>query len=226
MRKAGKGTPESVLILGAGHFGARAAALLEGRGLPVLVVDRDLDRFSALGASVRLIRADAVDFLLEREKDFHPEQLLVPAVPFHVAFEWLRRSCQGSREVTQVPVPEAVKQGLPFTWPGSEGSLLVSCADFVCPDDCPEPAACTVTGERRQHPLWERFQGLRVPGVLVQTIRSRQLAPGLGGFRFKELLRVRGEFLAMEGGAGILGTACGCHGILTAFDLTGISGAA
>jgi len=213
---------EAVFIVGAGHFGGRAARILSRRGVAGIYV-LDLDETSLAGLEdlpVTALRYDGVLFLAENFPRLHPTNTIVPAIPVHLAYEWLKRSLEGHYHFTQIPVPKEVKERLPHTWPGGEGSLLASYADFLCPDDCPEPDVCTVTGERREMPMHALLRGVAVPEFKVHMIRSRQLAPGLGGYAVEDLSRAA-EAIAgkKEMNKWLLGTACKCHGILTAFEI-------
>ncbi|MCF8062162.1 MAG: hypothetical protein K9M82_06575 [Deltaproteobacteria bacterium] len=113
-----------------------------------------------------------------------------------------------------------MRQALPHTWIAGDGSLLVSYADFLCPEDCAEPEdGCTVTGEIRQ-PLYERLAALEVPGYEVQVIRSRQLAPGLGGYSAGDLRALQARVYDAPGrGRWLIGTACRCHGTITGLEV-------
>ena len=68
-------------------------------------------------------------------------------------------------------------------------------------------------------PLYEILRNLAHPEFYTHAVRSRQLAPGLGGYRVKDLQEMADKVLHHEKGSVFLGTACKCHGILTAFTL-------
>jgi hypothetical protein len=217
----GEVPPDGIFIIGAGHFGGRAARLLSAdRRPPLFVVDVDRDRLSRLeDLPVTVIPSEGIRFLVRHSERLNPENFIVPAIPIHLAFEWLREAAGPGRRIRQIPVPEEVKEGLPFTWPGQEGSLLVSYADFQCPDDCPEPEYCTVTGERRDEPLYGVLGKVEVHGFRVHVVRSHQLAPGLGGYRVADLTGTAERVGGGQAGRWLLGTACKCHGVLTALSV-------
>ena len=212
---------EAVFVIGAGHFGTRAARLIrQNSDAPIFVVDMDKNRLSDVAMlGVKWIECDGILFLFKNYHLMSPATTIVPAVPLHLAYEWLTRYFAGSCEVQKIGVPDEIKTRLPHTWSGSEGSLLVSYADFVCPDDCPEPVFCTVTGERRKQPLYDLLGHLDLPGFHVHVIRSHQLAPGLGGYTVADLTGAAGELKKTDMGKWLLGTACRCHGMLTAFKI-------
>ena len=212
---------DAVFIIGAGRFGSRAARILSGRGSQVFIVDLNAERLSLLESlPVQAIVYDGVRFLAENFVRFHENNLIVPSVPLHLAFEWLRLSLEGKGKMEKTAVPAEILPDFLHHWPASEGSLLVSYADFECPDDCPEPERCTVTGEERNMPLHEILRNLTHPEFYTYAVRSRQLAPGLGGYEVKDLREMADKVLHHEKGSFFLGTACKCHGILTAFTLT------
>lgn len=214
---------DAIFIIGAGHFGKRAVSILNQKSdSPISVLDKDENRLLELkGLTVKKILSDGIDFLVENFHILSSSNIIIPAIPVHLASEWLKKYLDNDFGVNQIQVPEGIKTSLPHTWPGIEGSLLVSYADFQCPDDCPEPADyCTITKEKRKTPLYDLLGQLKLPEFKVHIIRSRQLAPGLGGFRVDDLkklvVRVRDEGI----GRWLMGTACKCHGTVTALEIT------
>ncbi len=214
----------TILIIGAGHFGERAVRILNaGPQRPLLLIDRDKDRLSKInGLNVTKILADGVQFLSDHYTLLNPSNMIVPAIPAHLALEWLKRHLTEKFQqyhVQLLPIPKQTPATLPYTWEGNDGSLLISYADFKCPDDCPEPAeACTVTGESRSKPLHALLAEINPPGFQNHVITSRQLAPGLGGYAFAELQNLFQKVLQAEKSKWLIGTACKCHGVMTAME--------
>jgi len=212
----------TILIIGAGRFGRRAAQGLNNGTLgPIIVVDRDPASLKGIQLPrVKTKVSEGVDFLLLRQESLNPSDIIVPAVPMHLAFVWLTRYLYNTYHPSQVPVPEELISGLPFTWAGKEGSLLVSYADFRCPEDCPEPAHfCTATGKRREVPLHGLLGRMKPRGYGVHIIRSRQLAPGIGGYLAGDLETLLERVRNGVQKKWLIGTACRCHGTLSAMEL-------
>ena len=212
----------SVIIIGAGHFGQRAVGVLGARGNKRLWVfekdERALHGISAPG--VERILADGVPFLKEHADLLPPSTIIVPALPVHLAFEWLRKTLKKDHFCRRVKVPAQIRSLLPHTWEGGEGSLLVSYADFRCPDNCPEPADhCTVTGKKRGKPMYQLLGDTALPGFRVHVIRSRQLAPGVGGYSVGELKGLLGRVESGGDSKWLVGTACKCHGVVSALEV-------
>ena len=212
-------TEDTVFIIGAGHFGARAARIVcQQSDSPVFVVDPDEKGLANLkDFRVKKILGDGIQFLITNFHYLKQVNTIVPALPIHLAYEWLKGFLPGDMKIKKLPVPET-NPPLPHIWTASEGSTLVSYADFLCPDDCPEPASCTVTGERREHPLYALLRDINLPPFNMHIIRSRQLAPGLGGYKVEDLKNAAEKVSTDKARMWILGTACKCHGILTAFE--------
>ncbi|MBW1981928.1 MAG: potassium transporter [Deltaproteobacteria bacterium] len=204
-------------ILGAGRFGTLATErLLRQKGDRQLVlVDRDRSRLAGVvDARVAKVEGDAIDFL---DKNLHVmPDWLVPAVPLHVAFQWLCRRLSRRGSVSQLPVPAILDSRLPNPHRGSDGTLYTSFATFICPDDCEEPdGRCTFTGKPRKADLYRVLSEMAVPGYLTVVIRSQQLAPGVGGYQpaaLQELLRQAEQSERQI----IVATACRCHGVVNA----------
>lgn len=220
--------PHAVFIIGAGHFGRRAALLLrrETPEIPVYAVDRREEQLSVLRhCGVQVIQGDGVRFAVENVRFMAPDHLLVPAVPLHLAFEWLKGDLGSRFAFRAAEIPREVLASVPQIWEAGDGSLLVSYADFLCPEDCPEPECCTVTGEKRDRPMHALLEGLRFAddrGVYI--VRSRQLAPGLGGYRALDLTGMADVIASSGKSRWVLGTACRCHGVISAFEISGNPG--
>ena len=213
-------TEDTVFIIGAGHFGARAARIICQRSdSPLFVVDPDEKSLSDLNdLRIEKILGDGIQFLIDNFHYLKQTNTIVPALPVHLAYEWLKGFLPGDMKIKKLPVPET-KPPLPNALPASDGSMLVSYADFLCPDDCPEPVYCTVTGEKREQPLYSLLRNLNSPPFDMHIIQSRQLAPGLGGYKVEDLKNAAEKVSTNKARMWILGTACKCHGILTAFEV-------
>jgi hypothetical protein len=116
-------------------------------------------------------------------------------------------------------VPEAVVQRLPNVFRGEGGAIYASNADFLCPDNCPEPEAiCTHTGKPRPCNLYEKLGEVAAPPFRAIVVRSLQLAPGVGGYRPETLFQTLAAVQRVSGPV-LLSTACRCHGVMHAFTV-------
>lgn len=206
-------------VLGAGRFGSLAVRriLRQQRDCRLLVVDHDLNRLEKLGdESIKTVVQDAVTFLLE-----HPglgSEWIVPAVPVHVAFLWLCQYLSREVTVTELPVPQELDNQVPNALRARGGGLYTSFATFRCPDDCEEPAdRCTVTGKLREAHLFDVLRQVEVPGYNALVVRSQQLAPGVGGYRFCVLWWLLDQVRASRNPV-LVATACRCHGVVHALQ--------
>ncbi len=207
------------LIIGCGHFGSRAIETLlrKDHRAAIIVVDKDekaLEKVSSF--HVERIAGDGISFLnqsLKKGRDTY----IIPAVPFHLAFEYILSQLKPlgakRRKVSDIT-------GLPNPMKGKSGDLYTSIADFLCPEDCPEPAQyCTVTKERRQKPLFQILKDLEGP-FESKVIRSKQLGLGVGGYLPGDLLKIVREI--KKAGASdrliLISTACRCHGVTSALS--------
>lgn len=209
---------QKVYILGSGRFGRRAFNYLKPRfqKANITVVDQRFDRLKPIIADGgQAVAMDAVSFLTAAKAKLDLDDWIVPAVPIHLAFEWLQQELKS--ECRPIPVPEELEALLPNVMKGTDGQIYTSNADFICPDDCPEPVNyCTVTGEPRPQVLCDTLSSLKLPGFHATGLVSLQLAPGVGGYQWRALCRALKDIKAHPGGM-LFSTACKCHGVMHAF---------
>ena len=177
---------DNLWIIGGGKFGLRAArALAKKHSLTRLTivekekaVCRQLDQ---LGFEV--VCMDGIEFLeCNLTGETYPDWI-VPAIPLHVAFEWIRTKLTKTRTVQKIPVPQNLVTELPNPITADTGQLYVSIADFECPENCAEPdEICTHTGKPRPMVLHEFLKSIQLKGAKTIVIQSHQLAPGVGGY--------------------------------------------
>lgn len=204
-------------ILGAGHFGSLAAKriLQRKKGCKVLVVDYREDALADLGDEpLKPLKQDAVEFLLSQ--DGKGDEWIIPAIPEHVAFFYLCQRLTKEGTVTPLAVPTVLDQEIPNPTRGKGGVLYTSFASFRCPDDCQEPEEmCSVTRKPREANLYELIQQIEVPGYQTLVVRSRQLAPGVGGYQLSTLWLLL-EAVRFSEKSILVATACRCHGVINA----------
>ncbi len=206
-----------VVILGAGKFGLKAALKLSQKETNrVAVVDADAVRCEAVTAlGIDAVCEDSIKFLAD---NLAPDWI-IPAVTLHVAFEWLQTNLPEGITLKPLPVPLPVADMLPNPMVGKEGQLYISYADFICPEECPEPAEfCSFTGKTRKEPLHRTLAQVTFKSYRSIVVQSQQMAPGVGGYRPQALITARRQVLSGEGPI-LLSTACKCHGVMHAFTV-------
>ncbi len=214
-----------IWIIGAGKFGLKAALKLKAThpGARLTVVDKDEHkcRLSQL-PDVDAVCMDGIAFLSAGlAGSTHPGQpeWVIPAVPIHLAWRWIRVQLEKDFDVMPIEVPEEIVRLLPNPLKGKGTEVYASLADFFCPDDCPEPVkTCTATRKPRSYNLYERLQHIDIPGFISIVIQSRQLAPGVGGYRPRALFEALSA-ICMTQTAVVLSTSCRCHAVLQAFRM-------
>jgi len=215
---------KTIWILGAGKFGRRAVHKLHSSqpDARIMLVDRDrslLEPFES--GSVETCAGDAIEYLCQHLGRQKTPDWIVPAVPLHVAFEWIKSVLKHIARVKKLGIPQALINHLPCIPAHEPGKIYISLADFICPDDCCEPDKyCTVTGKPRPYDLYQKLSQIRIENFHPVVIRSRQLAPGLGGYRPKTLFEALDRVQSADSPI-LLGTACRCHGVLDAFAVIG-----
>lgn len=202
------------VIVGFGKFGRIAFDRLKNQSTSAtfIIVDPNISigDFSP-DKQTRWIQQSGPEFLLDHDQLLETD-VVIPVAPFNVAAAFIVGSNLGIRTVE---IPNRLCDQFQNSLLVDKSNLCVSHADFVCPDDCEEGETCSVTGEIRE-PMFQLIERLIVPDFTVLTLRSFQLAPGVGGYT---LLSLRSMFDAIKSGQNFLvATSCRCHGIITAIQ--------
>jgi hypothetical protein len=159
---------------------------------------------------------EGTSYLATHLDDEHSPDWIIPAVPIHLALEWVRLKMAGEKSLEVIVVPMELEALLPNPVRGRQGQLFVSYADFMCPDNCTEPLErCTFTGKPRKGFLYRELERMVFEDFHPIVIRSHQLAPGVGGYRPEALRKAFHEIRACKGPV-LLSTACSCHGVIHA----------
>jgi hypothetical protein len=206
-----------VFVVGFGKFGQLAIAKIQKRWprAGIWIIDQDPANL-ARGRVFPAIKvlAEGEKFLWEFQDRLRPKDWIIPAVPFHLAGNWLKRVLGREQPARKVKPPKRLGAGLPFSL-YLKNDLFISLADFECPENCPSPRGfCFRTREKRPHRLWEILASRTPAEGSLHIIQSRQLAPGLGGYRFEDLLKLN-ELARRSAPPVYLATACPCHGVVS-----------
>ena len=213
---------QKFLICGAGQFGSRASYILsQDPKNKITIIDHDLKKLNQIDEpSATKIQFEVIDYLLRQQSLLRPENVIIPAVPFHLAFEWLIAMIQKDHQTHRLNVPPGIISKLPHPSQSNKKETICSYADFICPEDCVEPEhICTITGMPRGIPLFELMTGIKSKGFRTGVIRSRQIGPGIGGYSVREIWDLKERIVQGKIGKWVIGTACRCHGILSALKI-------
>jgi hypothetical protein len=210
-------------IIGGGKFGLRAAKSLSQKHAlnNLTIVERDKTvcrQLNRLGFEA--VCTDGIQYLERNLTDAHNPDWIVPAIPLHVAYEWIRTKLSKTRSVQKIAAPDDLVSTLPHPIKAGTGQVFISIADFKCPEDCPEPdEICTYTGEPRLMVLHEFLNSIQRKDIKTVVIRSHQLAPGVGGYTPRALFAALKEIEIAQGPVSLC-TACSCHGVMNTFRLS------
>ena len=212
---------KKIWILGAGKFGRIAYKRLIDH-LPhseITVVDKRREVHGLTG--VTTVFDDGISWLAGNLKKEDMVDMIIPAIPVHVAVEWLKEKCVGKYLVSSWSLPLSYISQLPHPISSGKSTVYVSHADFFCPDNCAEPESiCTYTGAKRAKDMFRLLQDINVDGTNLQVIRSYQLLPGVGGIYPQDLWNLLDRVETMDNEPLIIATACRCHGVVDGIYLT------
>jgi TrkA-N domain len=209
---------ETIWIMGAGRFGLRAARLLTAgqNNFRIVLLDRDQEKLDrARGLSCNTVCADGISYLNTHLNPGNMPTWIVPALPVHLAWEWCKNQLG---QVRLLDISSKIDPLLPNPMRGSKGTIYVSHADFICPENCCEPRdICTVTKRPRKQKMTTLLSQLEFENFSSLVIQSRQLGPGVGGYTPQALFDLL-EKIKVGKAPFFLSTACLCHGVITGFD--------
>jgi hypothetical protein len=204
----------TVWIMGAGRFGRMAAERLQKR-YRILVVDNDANALNFfIDSGFETEHRDAVSYLLENLSPKADVKWVIPALPIHLIWHWCKRVLSG-QVIMETAIPDDLPALVPNPVKGEESHLYTSHAEFLCPDDCPEPAEnCTVTGHPRPWEMYALLADIRYMDYNSIVIQSRQIAPGVGGYPPQDMFLTLDKIKKASGNL-LISTACKCHGVIT-----------
>ena len=208
---------EKIWIIGAGYFGLRAV-----RGLSKFQKERHFTLvdpvkdtlLQAEGPNRTLEQADGVEYLVNHLHIGNEPDWIIPALPVHLVAEWCLARL-GPDRLGRIALPPEIESLLPNPIRGLREEIYVSHATFRCPDDCAEPRdLCTITQKPRKQNMFEILENIERPRFQPLVIRSRQLGPGIGGYKPEQLFSLLSEVTQIQGNL-LVATACRCHGVVT-----------
>lgn len=210
-------------ILGAGKFGRIAAEALHRKynDLEITIIEKNENVCRQLSnLKYVIICMDGIAFLTKNFKKPDEPDWIIPVIPVHVAFEWIKAKLTSGYRLEKLTVPDRLATSLPNPCRGKRGELYISHADFICPENCPQPKdKCTYTGMPRPASLYEMLESLEDDDFESIVVRSWQLSPGVGGIKPHELFQALNKVLTGRKPL-LLSTACGCHGVMDAFKIS------
>ena len=202
-------------IIGAGRFGQIAVERITRHipGATITVVDKK--PFAMDDTDIATISEDGIKWLKALLDQGSPVDMIVPAIPVHVAAEWLKLNFKNLFDIRSVRIPDSWLTQMPNAIRGTTGQAFVSHADFICPDHCHEPEnICTHTGKPRPKDLFRLLGNLDFQDVLPIVLRSHQLLPGVGGIYPTDLMNAMDTVCHNTHRALMIATACRCHGVV------------
>lgn len=210
-------------IIGGGHFGQRAAHAIRCKEATskIIIVDRQsliCKQLERIGFETKCM--EGIRYLETNLVTLDHPDWIIPAIPVHVAFDWIKSKLAERYNVHSIPIPHRLESQLPNPLPGDTGQCFISNADFICPDNCSEPEEiCTYTGQPRPRILNDFLRNTKYTGFRSIVVYSQQLFAGVGGYSphtlFKALNEVESTLTPI-----LLSTACRCHAVLDAFRLS------
>lgn len=205
--------PDRAFILGAGRFGTNSAIRIHRKwpDCQLHIADVNLEIPEHLPGFHHSF-TDAIDLLNKHLAVSAPDDLVVPCIPVHAAFNMVL-----SRLGFCIPVPVYLLDELPGAVAGSDGCVYCSLSDFLCTADCPEPEGhCTVTGRKRSKALFSLINDLHVAPYVTLVVRSVSALPGVGAFTSGVLSELLDRVRSRQGRY-LIATASRCHGVIHGF---------
>ncbi|MGD9045492.1 MAG: hypothetical protein PVG06_17395 [Desulfobacterales bacterium] len=204
-------------IIGGGKFGLKAAKKLckANPSDQITIVEQEkavCGRIRKLG--YQPVCEDGLQYLDRQLISTHDPDWIIPAIPLHVAYEWIRIKLSARSIIERIPVTHELVAALPNPIDAETGHLYCSIANFKCPESCPEPdQICTYTQKPRPMILHEFLKSIQLKDLKPVVIRSHQLLPGVGGYKPQALYEALKEIETAQKPV-LLSTACSCHAVI------------
>ena len=214
------------LIIGGGKYGSEAIKYLLKYSEPFVVIDESDECYALKNFELEKVeKVEEIDlaknyFLkggireaLELIEKFKPKYIFATA-PIHVLAALVKEKynlkewSDGINSVlTGVPLKLIISIG--------EGTVVVSYnRDKACKPKCEAPDICPVTKLKKPCPMYELLRFACPEGIILQ---SYLLEPGLGALKGEEVLEVLEKCKGKD--KVVIGTACKCHGVVTALKV-------
>ncbi|MBO8181354.1 MAG: hypothetical protein H0Z28_01005 [Archaeoglobus sp.] len=217
------------LVFGGGKYGVEAIEYLLSRNRSFIVVDVDTKCLAVKNYSLQRVPIRDVEKLKLRRgevegyfveggifealkiiEELKPEHVF-PTAPIHLSAALIQEKFKLNPWFEGI---DSVLPGLPAKVIVSvgRGSIVVTYnRDYECQPNCSAPDRCPVTGILKPAPMYRMLEFAAPKGFILQ---SHQLKPGIGALKGNELeLLIKWAYGKNEL---IVGTACRCHGVITA----------
>jgi len=209
------------LIIGGGKYGCNAVEYLRQKHRSFVVIDVDSNCLAAqrfalkspvsLGSEGEYFIIGGLPKVLELIDSIKPDYIF-PTAPVHVAADMAKI------KFNLTPWSEAINSILPklpevVVLQVRKGNLILSFnRDHDCLDNCAMPEVCPSSGIKKPCTMI-RLMNFASPEAFILT--SYSMAPGMGALKTGELLQFFDWARTKE--AFLVGTACDCHGVFSAF---------
>jgi len=202
-------------IIGFGRFGRIAVERIIAQKTDAAITIVDKRSVNSDHAGITAVRQDGIQWLAAKLTPESPIDIIVPAIPIHVTAEWIKNKLSKKNNILSFEIPEDWLARLPHGMAVGGGRVVVSHADFICPDNCPEPETiCTHTGKPRPKDLFRLLDEIRFDAVLPIVLRSYQILPGVGGIYPRDLFHALTLVRNNRHRPLMIATACRCHGVI------------
>jgi hypothetical protein len=209
------------IIIGGGKYGCHAIEFVREKQGAFIVVDPDPNCQAVQRFDLKILDGSPAEgeyFVLgDLSKaleliDLLKPEYVFPTAPVHIAADMAKI------KFSLVPWTEAVNEILPYLpltviLVANKGKLVMSYnRDYDCLENCSMPEVCP-TSKTKKPCAMTRLMRFASPNAFILV--SHSMAPGMGALKGSELLeffewaKARDEF--------VVGTACDCHGVFSAF---------
>ena len=213
------------MVVGGGKFGSKAIEYLLKHSEPFIVIDKNEKCTAARNYDLKKLSIKTVRYPLPKGNYFlvgqarealiltlrlKPKYIFTTA-PIHVAAALIKEKYQLEEWNEGI---NSILAGIPLKVVVSigNGTIVVSYnRDGICPPNCNAPSICPITKMKRPCPMYKLLSFAAPNGIVL---RSYQLQPGLGALKGREVLETLKRCEGKD--KVIVGTACKCHGVITA----------
>ncbi len=204
-----------VLIIGYGNFGKLAADYFDEKNIFAIC---DINpKLKTLNLDLKISNCNGIDILQSILKsDTLIPKWIIPTIPSHLALDLLL--INENRTVSFCNIPKEILFLSKLSFPAYNNGAYISTSSSLCSSNCIEKRSFCTINKYEKIDLNISLAKVKIKRWNIKIIYSYNLAPGIGGILYSDLIDLKKTFINSSGYYIII-TACRCHAVVHALKI-------